>query len=675
MSDSNTTSSRFVTPWLLAALAAEAALVVADVALAETFTSIYLLPPLALALVDRARPVAVLAVLAFVLAIASGTWNDHFGTLGHAVRVTIVGVGGVLAVLSAQARTALFRSRAQAVAARGRAEATGRRLDAVLGALAEAVTVQDESGRTIYANSAAARLLGVESIDAVLAAEPGELAARFVITREDGSPVGHDEFPGRKAIRGEPAEPVLTRSVRRDTGESYWLLTKATRVIDEDGRPLAVNVIEDVTEAKEAELRQAFLGRATHVLASSLDYDGTLQAVAWLTVPTFADWCAVDVISGPDLERVALAHRDPEKLEMGRRLGEEYPPDLNAETGAAAVIRSGEAQLYPEIPDDVIRATARDERHLELIRELGMRSALIVPIRSGDTTLGAMTLVNAASGRAFSDDDRLFAEDLAGRAAAAIQNARLYTRLSQTAATLQASLLPARLDQPPGWRVAASYHAGEHGTEVGGDFYDVFEVDGSWIVVLGDVTGKGVKAAALTALARHTAKTAARFDPRPSRVLEVVNDVLRDQPELSIVTVVCACLRNGDDGAEVAVASAGHPLPLRVGPNGAVEPVGHYDVVLGAVDEGEWFETVVHVDPGQTLLFHTDGVTDLPGDGDRFGDERLAAAAADGPNGADELIARLERRLAEFQAGEFQDDRAMLAVEWVGARQPAPLAR
>ena len=149
-----------------------------------------------------------------------------------------------------------------------------------------------------------------------------------------------------------------------------------------------------------------------------------------------------------------------------------------------------------------------------------MRSAMVVPMRAGGATIGALTFVNADSGR----DVRRRRPGVRrgpGRRArgTAVENARLYTRLAQTADTLQRSLLPERLAQPPGWRIAASYQAGERGTEVGGDFYDLFQVDDGWMVVLGDVTGKGVKAAALTALVRHTAKTAARFDPRPAAVM------------------------------------------------------------------------------------------------------------------------------------------------------------
>jgi serine phosphatase RsbU (regulator of sigma subunit) len=151
-----------------------------------------------------------------------------------------------------------------------------------------------------------------------------------------------------------------------------------------------------------------------------------------------------------------------------------------------------------------------------------------------------------------------------------------------------------------------------------------------------------------------------------------VNDVLREQPALSIVTVVCALLRPSGPGVEVSLVSAGHPLPLRIGADGAVASVGRYDVVLGAVDEGEWEESVVGIAPGDTLLFYTDGVTDTLGDGERYGEERLLQTAGAGPNRADELIARLETSLAEFEASDRSDDRAMLAVEWVGV--PAPVS-
>jgi PAS domain S-box-containing protein len=634
-----------------------------------------MLPPLAVALVARPKAVAAVGALSVVLTLWSGDWNGNFGTFDHLVLAGIAALATLLATLSAQARTQLTYSRREAIAARRAAEAVGLRLDTTLGALAEAVTVHDENGQTVYANAAAARLLGAASVDEVLAAKPGELAQRFIITREDGSPVEVSDLPGRRAVAREPADPLLTRSVVRATGELRWLLTKASVIHDEAGRRMAVNIIEDVTEEKEAEIRQSLLAEADRALAGSLDYAVTLEKIAWLAVPTMADWCAIDIIdSSGERERVALAHRNPTKLELGELLEREYPPGRD-EGGVGAVLRSGEPEIYPELTDEMLVAGTRDERHLELLRSIGMRSAVILPMRAGERTLGAITFVQGESERVFDDADMAFARDLAGRAATAVENARLYARLAETAHTLQQSLLPERLEQPPGWRVAASYHAAEEESDVGGDFYDLFPVEDGWMVVLGDVTGKGIRAAARTALVRHTARTAARFDPRPATVMALANSVLREQSRLSIVTMVVARVRITGEGAHVSVASAGHPLPLRFGDGAPPVEVGAYDVVLGAFDDGYWTESEIQLAPGETLLFYTDGVTDMPGEEDRFGDERLRATLGAGPADAHAAVERVDAALSAFQAGHRSDDRALLALQLVGAAVPAAAGR
>ncbi len=303
---------------------------------------------------------------------------------------------------------------------------TRRRLELILGALAEAVTVNDADGRVVYANPAAADLLGASSVGELLAAEPGELAQRFVTTREDGSPLRMDDLPGRRVLAGRSAEPLLLRSVERRTGRVRWTLTKAT-ALEDDGR-LAVNVIEDVTESTEAARRLRLLADAGEVLGSSLDHGRTLEQIARLVVPGLADWCAIDLL-GEDgtLDRVALAHADPEKVAFGRALQERYPPDLGADAGVAAVLRTGETVLLGEITDDVLVAGARDEEHLRLLRAVGMRSGLVVALRTFDRTLGALTLVSSESGRVFTEADADTATELARRAAYAVENARLYT--------------------------------------------------------------------------------------------------------------------------------------------------------------------------------------------------------------------------------------------------------
>ena len=294
---------------------------------------------------------------------------------------------------------------------------------------------------------------------------------------------------------------------------------------------MAVSVIEDVTEAKEAELRQRFLAQAGATLSSSLDYEETLQRVAQLVVPGLADWCAVDVLDANQrLNLVAVAHVDPDKVAFARELRNRYPPDPNEDSGIYGVLRSGRPELYPELPDELLAQSIEDPEQLETIRALGMRSVMLIPMDVAGRTIGVLTMVSAESGRTFDEDDLVFAGDLARRAATAVENARLYTERAAAAKTLQESLLPARLPTMPGWALASSYAAGDTTVDVGGDFFDVVELDEGFLAVVGDVTGKGVQAAALTALARHTLATAARFDPSPAAVVGLLNDVLVHRP-------------------------------------------------------------------------------------------------------------------------------------------------
>jgi PAS domain S-box-containing protein len=556
-------------------------------------------------------------------------------------------------------RAGLALANAQLV---GRLTATQRRLDGIFGALAEAVTVHDARGRTEYANDAAARLLGLPGVHAVLTAAPGELAERFDIRHPDDEPVALEDLPGARVVRGETPAPMLTKSVYRATGELHWFLTKATPLEDESGRLLAVNVIEDVTEQQETSLRQHFLAEAGDVLSSSLDYEETLQSVARLAVGPFADWCAVEL---PDehgeLQQVALVHADPERVEEARGLRERYPPDSSAPTGTAAVMRSLQGQLIAEIPDEMIERAARDAEHLRAIRSLDIRSVMVVPMITGGRALGAMSFVFAESGRRYTERDLGFAQQLAGRAATAIENARLYTERAEVARTLQASLLPEELPVVPGWRFAADYRPGQRGADVGGDFYDVFAVDGGHMALLGDVTGMGVTAAALTSLVRHTAKTAAAFDPRPAAVLAVVNRALRQRPSVAPVTMLCALLR----GNTITLAVGGHPLPLlKRATGGSSAKVGTTGLLLGAVEDyAGAAEVAIELAAGDTLLLFTDGVTDTPGSDERFGEARLRAAVDAAPAEPAALLDAVSARLDGFASGTRLDDRAMLALQ------------
>jgi serine phosphatase RsbU (regulator of sigma subunit) len=285
---------------------------------------------------------------------------------------------------------------------------------------------------------------------------------------------------------------------------------------------------------------------------------------------------------------------------------------------------------------------------------------LIVPMRMGARVLGTMTLVSAESGRRFTDEDRHFAEHLAARAAVAVENARLYTQRSEIATTLQRSLMPTTLPRIEGWALATLYRpagAGAH-VEVGGDFYDAFETDHGWLVLIGDVTGKGVEAAAMTSLVRHGARFLAEEMCEPAQILARLDATLRQQPALSICSALCLRL----DGDRVSFSSAGHPLPLLITDDG-VRDVGTTGPVLGAFDNGEWPTHTLVLGDDELLLLYTDGVTDTVGRDGRFGEQRLRRTMAEcGPLAPTEVLARLEAALSRFQVGARADDTAALAL-------------
>lgn len=193
--------------------------------------------------------------------------------------------------------------------------------------------------------------------------------------------------------------------------------------------------------AAEASARRAkFLARASGVLGASLDYAETLRNVAKLAVPEFADWCAVDIVEpGGRVERLAIEHSDPEKVAQAWKVRERYPLDINNPSAMAHVLREGEPVLQSEVTDDVLAAAAQDEAHLEMPRAAGVRSAIIAPMKARGRTLGAVTFVTAESGRIYGVEDLAIAEQLAARAALAVDNSQLFADAERKRAEAQAA--------------------------------------------------------------------------------------------------------------------------------------------------------------------------------------------------------------------------------------------
>jgi hypothetical protein len=529
--------------------------------------------------------------------------------------------------------------------------------------LADSVTIHDASGKLLYVNEATAKLMGAESVEKVLAAEPGAWQADISNYDEHGRPLAVDDMPGRQVFQCKCEKELLMRSVNA-RGDSRWIRIKAAPLFDEnDDVEAAVNVSEDVTDVKEAELFQRLLADAGAALAASLDYQHTLQQVAEMAVPDFADWVGVDLLSpAGEIELVALAHTDPEKVALGHELRERYPTSMEDEGGTAEVLRTGEPQLVQEIPDELLAQAAEDEDHLRLIRAVGLHSVLVMPLKFGDEILGTMSFV--LSNRRFSDADVVTAHALCRRAVVAIENSRLYTERATIAKTLQDGLLPPTLEPPPGWEVAVLFRAAGSANEVGGDFYDVVRLDDGWISFIGDVTGKGAAAAAITARARYTLISVAQLTGQAVSALERVNLALTDLGGLPFCTVACTQFRGAP--GKLDIMSAGHPLPYVVGSEG-VSAVGQSGPLLGFDPAASWGMQTVDIEPGETIVLFSDGVTDALGpDRESYGEGRLEQLLFEGrEDSASDLIERLDRSLLDFQDSEQRDDIAVLALRRV----------
>ena len=248
-----------------------------------------------------------------------------------------------------------------------------------------------------------------------------------------------DDLPVALARRAQTLVSGETFEVeyrfRAQDGTYRWHLGRAVPIRGRDGEiEFWVGTATDIHDRKLVEDQRAFLIAAGDELSRTLDYRESLKNVAALAASELADWCSVHIVEADgSIGEVALAHRDPAKLTFARELRERYPPDPEATSGVPAVIRRAEPELVPEISDELLRRVVRDELHYDLIGELGLSSYVCVPLLGRDGVLGAITLVASDGGRRFGADDLRLAEELARRAAMAIENARLYRETEERA--------------------------------------------------------------------------------------------------------------------------------------------------------------------------------------------------------------------------------------------------
>jgi PAS domain S-box-containing protein len=379
-----------------------------------------------------------------------------------------------------------------------------QRLEAILANLAEAVTVVDERGQMVFANQAAADLLGATTPDELMRARPGTIMPRFLVLDEQGHELDLESMPGRRLFAGEHPEPLLVRNIVRATGEERWLMVRSSPIMDPrtGGIQYAVNVFENITEVKQAQLAER-------------------------------------------------------------------------------------------------------------------------------------------------------------------SRAQLYTERSRIAHILERSLLPETLPEIPGVEIATLYAPAGEVNEVGGDFYDVFEHSaGRWMLVIGDVCGKGPTAAGVTALARHTLRAAALSGQSPKDMLHTLHRALRLQPAGADLCTVCLVMMAPEpDRARLTIALAGHLPPLLVSHSGDATPVGEPGTLLGVIEPIEITESESELLAGETLLLYTDGVPEAGRAQGQLGEQGLLRLCADSPDLTPRgLLERIESATIERVAGRLRDDIALLAL-------------
>jgi PAS domain S-box-containing protein len=534
------------------------------------------------------------------------------------------------------------------------------RYEALLLALSDAgegLVVLDREGRCVYANAAFEQQSGHTF---------PELAAMDTLL---GLVVEYDDESLRRRVldRIEQGEvtPQLPLTLRRRDGTWLDIEVAGTPLVVED-RPQLVVVVRDVTARRRAETererllgRAALLAEASELFDRSLDEELTMQRVARLCVRDIADTCVI--LLGEDLAGVrrvtAVARDEARERELLAALLRD-PLEDRAEDAIGSVLRGGEP---------TVAATPAG---------LGTPRSVIVPLRARGRMHGV--LAAGFDDLPAGDDDAALAlfEDLARRAALALDNARLYAERDQVARTLQRSLLPAELPRIPGVDVAARYLAAGEGNEVGGDFYDCFPTSGGdWAMVIGDVCGKGAEAATVTALARYTLRAAAQHTRRPRAVLRELNEaLLRQRLDYRFCTVLYAAVTPREDRVSACVATGGHPLPFVLRPDGQVETAGAPGTLLGIVDNPDITEQAVELAPGDALVLFTDGVSEATADDRAAGPTRLEAFLAGCAGARAAAIAEaVERDAVAAQGGLVRDDVAVLVVR-AGGEGAEPFA-
>ncbi|MGW2955776.1 SpoIIE family protein phosphatase [Streptomyces eurythermus] len=548
-------------------------------------------------------------------------------------------------------------------------------LAGTLAAIGAAAYVVDDKGYIIAVNARAERLLARPAEELI-----GRDAHDLLHRDAHGQPMPTSRCSMRQAFHArDPAQAAGDWFSRGDDSllPVSWLVTPydvqgseaATLVVfhtdrqpaDDRQHPGAVPRPQPLTELE----RLALLAETTAQLTSTLDVQEALRRLVGLVVPRLADWVIIDLITeGDEVWRNTVAHADGHTLKRHEELEGPMPPVpeqspmplSRALRGVASTVAGPET--YQRTPDSGIAVEQR-----RLFEATGIHSAAIVPLRSAREVLGALTLGRADQSGEFTTADLPLIEDIARRAALAVDNARLYQRQRKVAETMQNHLLP-RLPSLGGPQMIARYLPAPDASQVGGDWYDAFHLsDKATALTIGDVVGHDLEAAAGMAQVRNMLRAYAwsQQDP-PSRIVERLDEAVTHITNVPMATMIFARLDTTGDGQwELCWTNAGHPPPLLITRDGLTRYLtdGH-GILLGTGVRESRPDAITVLPPGSTLLLYTDGLIESAGHSLDEGLGRLrqhAAALAHRP-----LAAFTDHLLRRVRPADNDDDVALLAL-------------
>ena len=484
-----------------------------------------------------------------------------------------------------------------------------RVLDILFRHASEAVSIQDRSGRLLYANDEAARIVGFRTGAELVSTPPEDIIRRFEMVDRSGSPIPLESLPGRRVLAGAPVAEAVIGYRRPDSPHVRWSQVRASPIKNDAGEVVwVINFFQDITSQFRRDEIRELLYIVYEALGSSLDRDENLQSLAKALVPRMGTWCAVHMLEGGTLIPVAMVHPDDEDAQTLVNMSDPGPISLDDDHIQARVARTEKPEIIEAISEEMLQeAEDRTSKELiDVVRRLDLNSVACVPIAIGRRVIGTLTLARSfpEAELDMADVDALAA--VADRAAAALENAGLFQQQREIAETLQIVLTPKTLPRVPGFRLAARYQPLSLVGHVGGDFYDVFPIaDGRTAVLVGDIAGKGVKAAAAVGLARYTLRSTIALDPNPATVITRINESLLEEEQMC--TVAYAILENHGDRFRLRVTLAGHPPVVVVTADGSVERLGEPCPPVGVMAEVIPIEVERWLAPGDTIVMYTDG--------------------------------------------------------------------